>query len=289
MFGLNKKGNDMGTGSKKVITTDVIRGDMDSSIDTMMSEVETLVKTVEAIEKPNENLMDRGNRMKSIGFTNTPSAKKTEVVEIRTESKRNTIKTLKTEMVLVAEYAIKYPTYKFVPTSVMVKVMKKYGLFLGKPKWYAKDIPEKNLQDIERFEAWEGAPKWFVHYRPPLRPSFSSVGSARIHREVDPEVLIAGTFDECGNYASERNGSGFGLELGGYYRVVKNEYRIAAPIDHFDFGKDRVHIDEKTRKISKEIELKDPIVFVRVKGGALVVTAWDEEAEDIDIINPIMN
>lgn len=260
-------------------TVQKIHHEFDTAEDRLLSEA------MKIISDPIEN--KKAEKLEKIGFVNAKgvsdiSKNRLSIVENMAQAN------------LINYYKKRYPFLKFITESELKRICGKYGLVYMPVENYAKDVPMKNILDIERTQPRksEDAPSDRLWCKLKRDNSFSLVASSggswcgiwgtewyRIPK------IIEGRHFTSQYRASEwlREEKGFTTE----YLVDKvtnyTENRqglfIAAPKSHFK---------GKNKSISI-FEVKDPIVFRFVNGGIQVITKWGDEAADAALLNEIDN
>jgi hypothetical protein len=111
-----------------------------------------LALTENSLQTDKQDLLDKGERLKSLGFT---SAK--DVQQAMAERQRLKHLELENENRKLLARAInhfqhKYPSYKFITEESVKRICEKYGLVYGSCDRYTGDIPEVNLKKMEEFK-----------------------------------------------------------------------------------------------------------------------------------------
>lgn len=237
--------------------------------ETFYTEVDRLLeeaKQLTSVETIKQSLIDKCNRLKDLGFTNTKEVKEAEE-ELRRLQGINSDNHKKSELVKAIEYfSFKYPQYKFITEESVKNICEKYNLIYGEISRYVGAVPDKNLKHIEDFKIDENDCCYIVDGYCPKD--------------------IKGKVGSKGSSASIKNS--FYGDYNIYYYTKPIPFEIAAPLK--DFNTEGMEL--KGRKLSK-IEIPDPVVLKPVIFNGvkhfLVVTAWGLEAEDELVVNPNMN
>jgi len=221
-------------------------------------------------------VMEKAERLKSIGF-----GKSSEV--------SNSPEKIKLAL-LVEEYKLKYPLYKFITTEQVDQICEKYGLVLGMTSWYIGTMPEKNLKDVERFTGtYKISDLWITDNR------VIDMSNYEIRKDGEYEHFFPKNGE--GEYAFQRNQgeqefySNGVIDGKGYYLSGSRNYlrpfelSIAAPIKDFDL--DKFDLEKVGNKL--KIKIKDPVVLFPVNKGYVIITAWGAEASDPLVVNETMN
>ena len=290
-----------------MITSEVIKKDMSKSLERLIQEVGIIEKSKLSIDKIesliteykglNESLLKKANSLEKFGFTNTPTYKNKEVIEGKIKEFNEKIDVLTNEINkkyeldgLIAEYNLEYPSYKFIPKSVMLDVMKKYDLVLSNTCLYGKEIPDYAIEVMEMFKYKVIKKDIFIDVK--YRPVFT-LNSAEPQEKLLDYISVRDSDSVLGKRESN---------------YVESNLKIIAPQDHFNIpiitsGSRRIPLfkmDDNTREIkintpALEEEIRnnqkvlDPILALEVDGGYIVLHAWDEEAKIPEIQNVNLN
>lgn len=225
-----------------------IHTEFDEAQDRLLMEAQKLLSTT--VE---EKELEVAERLREVGFGSTPLAQK--VYE-----REHTKALAKRKAELISYYKYTYPFLKFITIDELDRICKKYNLIYATVSRYIKDVPEKNLRDIENAQplkeedrynadiyAQIKAEKQNPFNRVPMNSSFISYLQSRIDHE-------------------------------------KEELFIAAPKDHFNL---RGLVQDGFGFFRPKV--KDPIVFRYVRGGVQIITKWGLEAEDPALIVEKLN
>lgn len=251
--------------------------------ETFYSEVDRLKAKAEQQEEyvyKNKAKVDKGSRLKSLGFTATKTAIEAEE-ELKQKMAVETENNEKQELVDAINYfSQKYPLYKFITEESVKKICEKYGLVYGDVSLYTGTVPDKNLSQIENFtvedddyaycytrygsvwgsSSWRRGTKYFC--------SKKNLKKQLINQDVDDSEWIDSI----------------------KYSEYKAPFEIAAPVSDFNM-EDMEVSDFKIRE--KVVEIPDPVVLQPVMYNNtkhyLIVTAWGDEAEDELVMNQNFN
>jgi len=224
-----------------------IHNAFDSAQDRLLKEAEEVLK--KAQEEEQEKAMTLGMRYDKIGFKNTPDALVAKEIKKSLSESRETAS-------MIVYYKNNYPFLKFLTIQELDSICEKYGLIHMEVDKYIKQVPEKNLLDIEKAQG--------LKYKD--------------RDDVNRESRIGYSL-RFGLYEYDR-------ERKRLDDIVEVKLQIAAPPSHFDL-KDMVKSNDNKYKYVREV--KDPIVFRYVKGGIQVITKWGLEASDDSLIVDKMN
>ncbi len=177
-------------------------------------------------------------------------------------------------------YAMKYPGLKFIPTQVMNSVCAKYGLAIADLTRYTGKVPDWALEQIENNnhltkKGWKN----------PFKLT-RAVGT-RVGRNGKRGTIVHkldGIMDDI-IYVMWDDGTEGRYDCGHTTFKLSNvndevRFKIAAPQHQI-----KLTIWEKFENNQIVSMPPDPIVSLEVKGGYIVITAWDEEGRDPRIFN----
>lgn len=206
-----------------------------------------------------QHLIDKHKRLSKLGFTHTSEGSKAkEELQRLSEVERDNKEKEKLHKA-INYFSFAYPQYKFITEDSVNKICKKYGLVFGDVSYYIGDVPEKNLEQIERFKIKEKDECW------ESRESFMS-GEEKIFY--------------CSKKECEARDLSYMYEFYKDYFLSseKSKLKIVASVKDFDTSRMEI----------KGYELKqipDPIVLQPViyenERYFLVVTAWGLETQDV--------
>lgn len=264
-----------------------IHAEFDTAQERLLNEAKAI------LSNQSQTLVSIADRLKNVGFVNTPTAKKgTEAKQLLVES---------TEQAKIIEhYKFTYPFLKFLTESELDRICKKYDLVYASVDRYIKEVPEKNLRDIEiaqplhaddktiqqfyfritRFWLDDDGLKNFLNGRdiPLDSTDFTDYGTTTEY-SVKNAIYRMGYTGKLGLFI---------YHSGEIIKVHKKGLFIAAPASHFN-------LDGLTKKGEHgfftvfKTEIKDPIVFRYVRGGIQVLTKWGLEANDPALVVPVLN
>jgi len=257
---------------------------------TFYTEVDRLLKFAQdqkEVKVKDEDLRKKADRLRKLGFNATKEvsrdSKNRHLEEIETyklNEKRNLVEAIN-------YFSMKYPHYKFITEDSVKKLCKKYNLVYSTVDRYIGNVPDVNLEHIEKFKVDENDACYEdkgVGYLPGseimLNIPFQSGTFTKqyISKSSYNGITLNGRYEFDDNLSYMR-----------YYRYKKSILVIAAPLK--DFRLDSAEV--KNFKINPKIEIKDPIVLQPVchngKKYYLIVTAWGDEAKDELVLNERMN
>ena len=198
---------------------------------------------------------ERINDLKLLGFSSSASQ-----IEFKLQQAKELT-------YLESLYSIEYPSLKFIPTSVMYEVCRKYNLTIGHVSRFIGEVPTWALAQIKANKH---------HF-------------TQLKMEARPQIRVASLFNDPNDSRIEwiyDDGTSVYLESGKQPEPkFRNNLMIAAPSDqmHLNFN--------EFRDANGQIQIRalDPIVCLQVKGGYIVLAAWDEEGKDPRVFNAQSN
>lgn len=259
---------------------DQIHSEFDTAQDRLLNEAN------EILSKNCASVVDISERLRAIGFTNTPVAK------TGNELKSKIVKSTQ-EAELITHYKQTYPFLKFLTEDELNRICTKYKLVYAPIGRYIKDVPEKNLRDIETAQSLkqdDSIPNLVIFK---YKGEVDGLTDSEKAILKDGIVINENAFEAFSN--SKTIGQFFNKTVKCRYdtldwsieKVDKSGLFIAAPDSHF----------ETTGLVKKglgffsilKVEVKDPIVFRYVNGGVQVITKWGLEANDPALVVPVLN
>lgn len=115
-----------------------------------------------------QSLIDKSERLKKLGFTNSSEVKDAQI-EIDRLNKIKSENSQKEEFINAVNYfGMKYPNMKVITFDSVKKLCEKYekyGLIYGDVQYYKGTVPDKNLAEIEKCKDIEDDWLWVSFYR----------------------------------------------------------------------------------------------------------------------------
>jgi len=108
-----------------------IHNEFDTAADRLLDEAKSIIANSD---------IEKGERLKAIGFNNSVPVKNSEVALQKKQLAEK-----------IEYYQVFYPNNKFITEEEVERICKKYGLLFGETINYIGNIPEKNLKEIEAF------------------------------------------------------------------------------------------------------------------------------------------
>lgn len=259
-----------------------IHNEIDTAQDRLLSEARKIIESA-----PRNN---KAERLEAIGFTAS--------VAVKEHKRRKEVLVQSTEEANIIEYyKANYPFQKFLTERELERICNKYNLIHAPVARYIKDVPEKNLTEIEKAKTLRAvdAPtdihqcviKRYSHWTTGF--GFMDIWSEWYRKT--PKVLNR-HFDNqfrLNDYIQETTGNPFRYICESFKNITikRQGLFIAAPQSHFDLKGLKNHKHGFFN--FKAVEVKDPIVFRYCKGGIQVLSKWGIEAEDSALVNEINN
>lgn len=275
-----------------------IHNDFDSAQDRLLQQARAFL-TSAALPQISQSEMV-AERLINLGFKNASQVKEAE--HLRKERIEKTEQIVKTqeEAEFIEYYKREYPFLKFLTENELDKICKKYGLVYAPVGNYIKDVPEKNIKEIEvaqglrmgdgrknlfsvKYELYDWSSGYINEYVMPNE--IKGIWQNPIVMESDREIQTWTVQD----YLSKKYSPKKKVYI---HTITVTETKrqglfICAPESNFD-----------TAKLKKKglgffdftvTEINDPIVFRYVRGGIQVLSKLGLEASDEILLNPINN
>lgn len=262
----------------KFVNSEMIKNEMFKELGIILdnSGVSLINEEVDKFKSDNEAITTKGSLLNKFGFTKTPTAQLARSVEVTVHNKSAILRQKESAQELAKNYAFEYPGYKFVTDEIFDRVREKYNLFTGEPKKYIKEIPDENVNDLNKFmvmndenQEYHAVSMWMYHNREVIQNTGDFFIVQGIH-----SPNLSGTKEECEKYISEHNKKAKDRQSRVDLAIEETKILITAPLDHFDLNRSEI----KGRDIV-DIKVDDPIITKKVKGGHIIITAWDKEAD----------
>jgi len=228
-----------------------------------------------------QDKIDKAERLRRLGFTNTKTASQARTEEARIQAIIVENREKKELREMINYFSMKYPFYKFITEESVLKICQKYNLIYGEVERYLGEVPDKNLEAIEKFKIEESDMAFIERHqrswdRGSWKKTFMRVDKWKVSQY---------------NWKEKRDDIRSGDDK---YEYARCSLEIAAPQSDFNMN----NMEVKDFKIvEKKKEIPDPVVLQPVvygdtwnmKKAYLIVTAWGDEASDPDVLNHIMN
>jgi hypothetical protein len=257
--------------------------------DSFYGEVEKLLaeaKISNSLETEYQTLIDKCERLKALGFTNTAEVKSAEAEIGRLRGLKNANDEKEILINAIEYFSSKYPNYKFITTDSVTKICEKYGLVRGSTDKYIGTVPDKNLKHIEDFKVDEIDDCYITETFNPESVSWDRLSwfEGYIHGAEFKSKKIYKLDSSNGPIYVEK-----GSRSNNSLQITWETLNIVAPLKDFDMKKSEL----KGTQIIDKVEIPDPIVLKPVcyknRKYFLIVTAWGIEAADELVVNPNHN
>lgn len=279
---------------KTLTLIEEIHAEFDTAQDRLLCEANKILSNAPLMEvTPVESV---GERLKKLSFVNAPVAKQSDKIkESKIEIKKKLVDT-KSEAETIKYYAANYPFLKFLTESELDRICKKYNLVYAPIANYVKNVPEKNITDIENAQPCKRVDEVGIFHFIKITDVYGSMSVLDDLIKKSGNEIKNRTFKSPykieSNYSAkdilQRSGVRFyNVRSFESIEVDKSGLFIAAPSSHFDkkgLTKNGLGFFNMLRT-----EVKDPIVFRYVRGGIQVLTKWGEEANDPALVVPVLN
>lgn len=221
-----------------------------------------------------QNLMEKGDRLKALGFVNARVSREAEIVKERLVEQEKILKSIN-------DYAIKYPLDKFITEDEVKAICRKYNLVYGEISLYKGDVPDKNLLEIEN--ATKLRPEDEAYQRHSYGGNREMVSRKFFEEHYLSKVTMDGKPidpNNPANYEEHLAAIKFIDRMGSCHKC---SLLICAPESDMKMQGKRV-VDSKIE------EIPDPIVLERTTNGLLrIITAWGIESQDALVVNTKLN
>jgi hypothetical protein len=269
------------------------------------SEVDKLLKEAKianSLDTDKQELINKCNRLKALGFTNTKEVKEAEEELSRIQQLK--IENSKKDAVVKAinHFSFKYPQYKFITEDSVKKICAKYNLVYAKIDKYIGTVPDKNVKQMEEFKIHSDDVCWEKVVSDFSSTNTTFFGGMRSRLEKERKEMEEKAHQDYLNSLSEKERTQNlmqNLKFHNHYLIssMRNLWtkekecplEIAAPLSDFDTK----NMELKNFQLT-EIHIPDPVVlkpvyFEGVGKCYLIVTAWGLEASDDLVVNQKMN
>lgn len=234
---------------------DQIHDEFNTAGDKLLVEAKDLLKSL------SEKNLEKGQLLASLGFNATPQAK---------EAAQDLVKKKEAEELaaLIVDYHFKYPNNKFITEEKVQEICEKYNLVCGNVGLYKGFVPAKNLKEIADFKLKQ-EDEVYVRNQPGLFGFNTYILSRKEMEEYASNGLKDRTMTEIALQGS----------------IQRVGFEICAPIADMDTtGK-----VQQGHRLVDAPKAWDPVVLQPLMRGALIVTAWGDEASDPIVVNEKMN
>lgn len=261
-----------------------IHKEFDTAQERLLAEAQEIINNSGAL------LSDKAERLEQIGFVNSKTV-------VRHRQNINALVKNREQAELIEYYKQTYPFQKFLTEDELNRICVKYHLVYAPVANYKKEVPEKNISEIEDVSILkdEDYPKDIEKTKLFLEKwlaggmDFLSMGSKwqRILPKTLDGVVSKWEADRILNLKYD-TGITFLVKRVGHININRQGLFIAAPRSHFNLK--GLKKNNKFSFLNITItEVKDPIVFRYCRGGVQVISKWGLEASDEVLVNEKMN
>jgi len=271
-----------------------IHNEFDTAEDRLLQQADNLLAELNI---PTETSIEvKADKLQRLGFINSEIVVQAKELKYSRDKQQNVLVKTVEQAEIIRYYKQNYPFHKFLTENEMERICEKYNLIFAPVQNYTKDVPEKNLNEIENATLLKSADKPTDKTTLKITRFWDSCPKqirAILSKEVDyskyggseRESDIMDLVKELG-YTGEY--TGYIFNKAEVKKTSKSGLFICAPMSHFN-----LHGLSKKGKYGylniTTKEIKDPIVFRYVRGGVQVLSKWGLEGEDKDLVNEKMN
>ncbi len=276
-----------------------LHAEVDNAEDRLLKEAdEVLEKALEGTQiQTLSSLKEKAERLEKIGFGSAEAVQEYNRVKDQEEERYFKILRAKERAELIKYYKQNYPFQKFITEEELDRLCVKYNLIHAPVANYIKQVPEKNLKEIENAKQLDEKDDGGQLYNYIYKSGASAKEFKSFCNKLGGLPFTKHQIDEIKN----KYGIGGHMEdliyhlspklikktiLSDLEEIDRRGLFIAAPEGHFNLK----GISKKSKfGFFKTTIKKDPIVFRYVKGGIQVLTKWGLEAQDELLTNEINN
>lgn len=247
-----------------------------------------LAEAMGIIQKAQSPKIDKAKRLSFLGFSQAKT------VEESTQILKQAVMS-KEVSELVKYYQFNYPNNKFITEEQVKAICFKYNLVCGDVKRFRGFVPEKNLQEIEKFKL-----KQQDEFDTSKHIFFIADKNSNSGKEIwkRTNIKIEDIKDSSNWFNKRENGyhytscflkndiyNGAKIVSSRQFPELLNDHiglKICAPVKDMDL--EGIEIKEGYKMFTK-IHIPDPVVLMVVPSGFLIVTAWGNEASDELVVN----
>lgn len=258
-----------------------IHNEFDTAEDRLLKQAEMLltelnIPTESSIEKKAETL-------KSLGFVNSETVKQAEKLSTTRKKEEERLVATKELAETIQYYKQNYPFQKFLTESELERICKKYNLVFAPVANYIKDVPEKNINEINKcpsLKPKDNPTNIYIHTISKLKNRISNV---KIKTTENDGHLGANSLLKKYKINESSEYNSINVET---VTIKRDGLFIAAPKLHFKLNG---LLNKKYGFFNFTVEHKDPIVFRYCRSGVQVLSKWGLEASDELLINEKLN
>lgn len=125
-----------------------IHNEFDTAQDKLLQQAKQILSELDKFQINKSEI--EAMRLQNIGFVNTPLVKKMSEFSVKRQDKESQIVKTKKEAELIQHYQFTYPLMKFLTIEELERICNKYNLIYAPVGNFIKDVPEKNITEIEK-------------------------------------------------------------------------------------------------------------------------------------------
>jgi len=290
------------------VDSDVLVQEIHDAFDSsLQKEDEEIKKQLKELNIPGKSAtIEKAERLTSLGFKSSEIVVKALEERKKITEAHKIKKNLENKAQKIWELKARYPFSNFISFESLKEICKKYNLIYAPVTHYLKDVPEKNLLEIEKRQLLQNSDvnSKLEHYVKVV--GFREGISREIQRKFSDFVKVpdkytneiyslqyghTNSFKKVFDIDSKhfRGGVSYMGEKIEVRTVEKTGLFICAPKTHFDL-KNLQQQDDFGYAHSTTKVIKDPVVFEFLNNGICrIVSKWGKEAEDVLLVNPVEN
>ena len=282
----------MFTNQEKLIAK--IHNEFDTAQERLLNEAKEIINGTSKL------FSDKAERLERIGFINTETV-------VKHKKNKDVLIKNKAQAELIEYYKQNYPFQKFITETELDRICDKYKLIYAPISNYIKDVPEKNISEIEsctdlnQKDCIETTYKVIktnneadflklLNHLGKNTPEFTNTEVLEIAKNNGRRGALDWIFDQSTYMVfhdiKEKLKLRFSIEK--YETIYKQGLFIAAPISNFNLEGLKKHKKFGFLQISVT-EIKDPVVFRYCRGGIQVLSKWGLEGQDESLTNEKLN
>ncbi len=273
---------------------DEIHNEFDSAQDRLLSESKEILSK---IAQPHiSQIEQQAERLSKLGFTGTPIVEKAKALKLARFSNAEKSIITNENAQLISYYKNTYPFLKFLTQQELDRICNKYSLIYAPVKNFIKDVPDKNIREIELSQPLKSQDNPENITRIKITEYWTGVPRA-IKKILDKNPVIKCEYNRVseGDVRKLLINSGYnGKQIRYIFKSAelitedKSGLFICAPENHFNL-KGLTKSSILGWLPTTTVTINDPIVFRYCRGGVQALSKWGLEANDSALVLPINN
>lgn len=273
-----------------------IHAEFDSAEDRLLQQAQVILNGLTPIDEI--EIEAKAVRLQRIGFVNAATVKQASKITLEREIITGKIIKTQADVELILRYKINYPTLKFLTEDELDRICQKWGLIYAPVKNFIKDVPDKNIKDIEIApvlqyqdiqhpiitvkvtEFWRDLPQEIKTF---LKKEIPYVGYVNAEGKPSESDLL-----NCIKKFIQTDYKGYIFKEAIVKTIRRDGLFICAPQQDFDLTNLTKEGKFGNFEVTHHI-VNDPVVFRYCRGGVQVLSKWGLEATDDLLLNPIEN